>query len=565
MTFHFAYPNVLPRSNIYIGCGRYAVFPPEKEPDIAYQEVLEAPMTPNRNLLARALQLLAVERYHSRNRLFHIQDQTEHIYQGDSLDLAWLLAQIHCSRNLCCPVNGDIWCTGILDLDKDGVHLLGVNHDAFCLKLEAFLDPANPDTLFIVPLANINSQTVAICEKRGAAIRQLDSCSRRLCKSNQKQVLAVPANGMIRLLEFLFIKKKITRTVAGGILLLTAIFLGCWFASPYLPTFFPETAVEKEHAEKNDTTGEEIITETLQPEAEQQTVVSEQQNRADIQKKEAPAQQSAKSSQQKTTPQQQQQQIPTTAQQQQPIPQNNTAPQKTSAQQIVAAIKRGDFQLLTAFLQADGHNENISQKERLLQQQIASPTTVKAQLRYQLANGKKGETIFTGEGVLPLFLTRMDYYRLVITIDSSAEKLWLYALQVDSLGKLSMLFPNAALGSTNPISKTERRVLIPESSAHWLVLDNLPENEKKQISENIYLLLSPWPAEDIEKLLPSLTEEPQNAAGLAILQQLKKREKIKIPALYYHYWSFSHVRPEQPFNGDKPVEQNQTAAHHNKE
>ncbi len=528
MTFHFAYPNVLPRSNIYIGCGRYAVFPPEKEPEnSAYKEVLEAPMTPNRNLLARAVQLLAVERYHSRNRLFHIQDQTEHIYQGDSLDLAWLLAQIHCSRELCCPVTGDIWCTGILDLDKDGVHLLAVNHDAFCLKLEAFLDPANPDTLFIVPLANINSQTVALCEKRGAAVQQLDSCSRRLHRSRQKQVLAVPANGMARLLEFLFIRKNITRTVAGGILLLTAIFLGCWFARPYLPAFFPETVVEKERAEKDDTTDEESITEPRQPKTGQQT---------------------AGPSQQQTTPHQ----VPAaTQQQQQPIPQGNTAPQKISAQQIVAAVKRGDFQPLTAFLQAGGHNDNISQKERLLQQQSASPTAVKAELRYQLANGKKGETTFTGEGVLPLFLTRMDYYRLVITIDSPAEKLWLYALQVDSLGKSSILFPNAALGSTNPISKTERRVLIPESSAHWLVLDKLPEEEKKQIRENIYLLLSPWPAEDIEKLLPMLTEEPQNAAGLTILQQLRKREKIKIPALYYLQWSFFHGRAEQTFNEDK--------------
>ncbi len=495
MTFHFAYPNVLPRSNIYIGCGRYAVFPPEKEPDKAYREVLEAPMTPNRNLLARAIQLLAAERYHSRNRLFHIQDQTEHIYQGDSLDLAWLLAQIHCSRDLCRTVNGDIWCTGILDLDKDGVHLLGVNHDGFCLKLEAFLDRANTDMLFIVPLANINSRIVTLCEEAGVAIQQLDTCSRRLFTAKRKQVLAVPANGMTKLLELLFIKSNIARTATGGILLLVAISLGCWFARPYLLPFLPEKKAEKRVTEKSAAV-KETDTDTLQQKASLPQQATEQQ-------------------------------------------------QKKTTQQIVAAIKQGDFEPLATFLLTDGHDKSPAPEDLLLRQQITCPVAVETRLRYQFADGRKGDTTFA-KGAAPPPLTSMDYYRLILTINSPAEELWLYVLQVDSLGKSSMLFPSAALGSINPIPVAKRTVQIPENSEQWLVLDELPENEEKQIKENIYLLLSPWPAEDLEKLLSSVAKDSGSTARSAILRQLKKREDIKIPALYYHHWSFSHNRPVQP-------------------
>lgn len=75
MSFHFAYPNVLPRQGLFIGCGRYTVLTPEDSPSLAYSEIFDAPNTPNKNSLKRAVQLLASESYGSPNSLFHRQDQ----------------------------------------------------------------------------------------------------------------------------------------------------------------------------------------------------------------------------------------------------------------------------------------------------------------------------------------------------------------------------------------------------------------------------------------------------------------------------------------------------------
>ncbi len=474
MTFHFSYPNVLPRSGVYIGCGRYAVFPPDREPAQIYEEVLDAPMTPNRNLLLRAVQLLVAERFQSQNRLFHIQDQGEYTYQGDSLDLAWLLAQIHCVRKLRYPLDKDIWCTGVLDLDRSNLHLLGVNHDAFCLKLKAFLDSANRDLLFIVPLANMNSRTMAMCERAGVTVRQLGVSPKRLLESKQKQLVAVPADGMLELVDLLFVKQRRAAVrILAGAASLSAVLIAGWFTWPYI---LPSTVVDNV---------ENAAEERVAPVAEPQEAV-------------------------------------------------------LSPQQVIAAFEEGDFQLLKKFLPVDSTSEGVSEKDRNFRQQLQRSINVTAQIHYQLASGENGTAVLADDVVSPV-LTNRDYYRLFFSVESVVEKLWLYVLQVDSKGKTTVLFPNTALDYVNPVKSKQWPVRVPDGDGYWLVLDSLAQSNIEQIDENIYIFLSPWPANDLERLFTSLAIDPTNVkAEAAVLKQLKKREGLNIPAFYFHCWTFSH-------------------------
>ena len=85
---HFAYPNVIPKKGLFIGCGRYGVlhetFPLKPE----YIEVSETPNTPNRRHLEYALQLLAPASYDSNRIVVEKKDQPSHQYQGNSLDFS---------------------------------------------------------------------------------------------------------------------------------------------------------------------------------------------------------------------------------------------------------------------------------------------------------------------------------------------------------------------------------------------------------------------------------------------------------------------------------------------
>ncbi len=477
MTFHFAYPNVLPRSGVYVGCGRYTVFSKGETPLAGYDEVLDAPMTPNRNLLVRAVQLLGAEGYQAGNRLFHIQDQTEYIYQGDSLDLAWLLAQVYCSRKNYCCAESDIWCTGILGLDNDGVHLLGVNHDGFCLKLKAFLNSANRDKLFIVPLVNMNSQTLALCEEAGVEVCQLGKCSKGVLKSKQKQVLAIPANGMTKLLELLFGGKVTKRAVLGGLLFFAVISVVLWLAYPFLVTLSVDEEIEGRQQKEN-SIGSEVL----------------------------------------------------------PI---------FSPEEIIVAVRKGNFLPLQDFLNHRVLDKDLPEKKLQFQQQIKSPLVVDVVMHYQLANGNVESVVLKDNASLPL-LTSQDYYRFSINVKTSLEKLWVYIVQIDSQGKTTVLFPNAALGYENPLSIREWPLQIPKERNHWLVLDKLPQDKNEQMEENLYVLLSPWLAGDLEKLFSSTTwEQGKGVTEDDFLQHFKKRENVNIPSIYAYRWSFPHGKAEQ--------------------
>lgn len=492
MTFHFAYPNVLPRQEIFIGCGRYTVFAPDIIPSTKYTEVQGAPNTPNRNSLKRAVQLLASDSYDSVKALFHTQDQQNQKYQGDSLDLAWFLAHILRTRNLRHQAETDTWCTGVLHVDGSGPHLLDVDPDGFFLKLQAFLDPTNNDLLFIAPLANLEPRVRQMCRDTGTLIIRLeDNDSSNLKSMTGKTILAVASDELPSLLELLFIPpasgKSGKRKIKTYLLLLLLLGIAGFAVKPFITSGLQDRNPISVPASspQNTVIVPEPITPPSQPVAD-------------------------------------------------PAP---PAPQYRAAD-IIAEIRQGDFTsaqpLLTANLAKDDHD--LQQ----LRQQITHVLPVQGELQYQLSEGKKGSVPF-GADTMPPVLNHRDYYRCLIRTNNPPDTFYIYLFQVDSSGSLTTLFPSPQLGTQNPVRPWQWPLTIPDKDDKWIYLDQLSDSSRQQSLETLYLLASPWPADDIETLILQLPDNTENEAFKTyLLSRISLRRQAELPAISITKWSFFH-------------------------
>lgn len=151
----FAYPNV-DGSYCFIGCGRYAVFSENEQPGNGYAIVRRPNTSDIEEIRETALQLAPTHET-LRRFIYEIKDRVEQPYQGASLDLAYLLALIHCSLPSNFPESSqDIWCTGRISHHENRPILKSVDQEMFDIKLKAFLTAENPDRVFIVPEANFD-------------------------------------------------------------------------------------------------------------------------------------------------------------------------------------------------------------------------------------------------------------------------------------------------------------------------------------------------------------------------------------------------------------------------
>lgn len=157
MSIHLAYPNVIPREGKFVGCGRYIAAALGAAPDDRY--ALVELNIPNITEVHVAALQLAPETVDSKLVIYERKDVAAQAYVGESKDLAYVLALISRSRTLRFPeeaLQGDVWCTGRIDIKGDQTPFLkAVDATGFVYKLEAFLAETTPDRLFVAPAANI--------------------------------------------------------------------------------------------------------------------------------------------------------------------------------------------------------------------------------------------------------------------------------------------------------------------------------------------------------------------------------------------------------------------------
>ena len=222
----FAYPNV--RASRFAGCGRYAVFF-EATPEPGYEEAI--PESSTISEVMDAILMLAPESSDAKRVVYETADDPDETYRGDSLDLAYLLAAIHCHRPLRSEIAGDIWCTGSLHLEGGCPILKQVIPQGFEVKLNAFLSDENPDPLFVIPETNLRHPGISQILDRNGDVRVFSLKAFRFPGDPRKKtILKVRRNELDVLTDTLFKtpanwRKRII-TAMAVIFVLTALFLG---------------------------------------------------------------------------------------------------------------------------------------------------------------------------------------------------------------------------------------------------------------------------------------------------------------------------------------------------
>ncbi len=220
---HFAYPNV--RSSKFIGCGRYTSC--AEKPGDSYEDA--EPDSQNIGEIREAELILAPGQSCSKH-VYETKDQLDKLYIGNSLDLAYLLSRISCSRKIRpYMTNSDIWCTGSLGLKDERPILKPVTHGDFDIKLKAFLLEDNTDTLFIVPEANL-LPVPDICADKEQNVRILSLKDFSPRNMSGKTILKVRRNELESLADAIFEpekRKQWLKNAAWAIIVFAVIFIPC--------------------------------------------------------------------------------------------------------------------------------------------------------------------------------------------------------------------------------------------------------------------------------------------------------------------------------------------------
>lgn len=203
---HFAYPNVA--QGTFLGCGRYGVWPAEQTPPPGYHVATITEVTNPQAVYAAAQWLApALRTMEDTALVYERRDRTEQAYRGDSLDLAYLLATIHCAwplrlGNESAP--GDIWCTGRITYLAGQAWLDAVAQPGFERKLEAFVGEQTQDRLFLVPAANLHQHHKHFCREHGVQVLPLDAFAAAAGSGQTKLVLTVAGDELPLLVTTFF-------------------------------------------------------------------------------------------------------------------------------------------------------------------------------------------------------------------------------------------------------------------------------------------------------------------------------------------------------------------------
>jgi len=144
-------------------------------------------------------------------------------------------------------------------------------------------------------------------------------------------------------------------------------------------------------------------------------------------------------------------------------------------------------------------------------------------------------------------LTHRDNYRVKVESRAETHPVWLYVFQKDEKENIDRLFPNPVWNAekTNPLSPDSFSLFIPPDKSGWMYLDELsPENLGHVPEETLFMIASPWKAQDIEDLYGELSKETDRAKRMELVDRfvlhLEKRKDAGIPSVVCQKISFKH-------------------------
>ena len=203
------------------------------------------------------------------------------------------------------------------------------------------------------------------------------------------------------------------------------------------------------------------------------------------------------------------------------------------------AIRQLPIANLVAF-----YNGNITKILELLHR----PLALQAQLTVKNPDELKREYPAVSDSFEKIKITPKDDYRLSVTLTQGSA--YLYIFQADRYyGRIQKFFPNPDFSTgSNPI-QSNLTYNIP--SDQWFYLEEHDNESTTETTKIIYVIGSPWKANDIELLYEKIydavngTDTPLKERKALIenfIARLSLRKESKIYAIYYREFLLSHSR-----------------------
>ena len=228
-----------------------------------------------------------------------------------------------------------------------------------------------------------------------------------------------------------------------------------------------------------------------------------------------------------------------------PPPEEAPAPEEpaVSEAEVRSLLKAGNFAVASQMVQ--DHAEAFPEIRRAM----ALPVNPVVRLQYK----KKGHQQASQPVSLDqpqlgdLRLSHEDNYRVLVDIPPGAPPVHLYVFQQDHFGKIERIFPDPVFGGAeNPLAGAVTLRLPPKES-DWFYLDELASGEADAIPETLYVIASPWEAEDLDELFGRLHQEMGREERSRILenfvQRLRVRDQAGLASVFFQEFTFDHVRP----------------------
>jgi len=179
---------------------------------------------------------------------------------------------------------------------------------------------------------------------------------------------------------------------------------------------------------------------------------------------------------------------------------------------------------------------------------LQRPLALQAQLTVKNPDGLKWEYPAESKGSEKIKIMPKDDYRLSVTLTQGSA--YLYIFQADRYyGRIQKFFPNPEFSEgSNPI-QSNFTYNIPSSD--WFYLEEHDSESITETTKVIYIIGSPWRANDIELLYEKIYDAV-NGTGTTLkerkalienfIARLSLRKESKINAVYYREFLLSHSR-----------------------
>ena len=212
-----------------------------------------------------------------------------------------------------------------------------------------------------------------------------------------------------------------------------------------------------------------------------------------------------------------------------------------SAQDIISLLANGEFLQVKRLLK----NSQEEPEFKKLALEMDTANSIKIAFQYQ-KEAQEPSPIYSIDSseLNTLSLTHRDNYRL--SIAASSNDLFLYIFQKDHFNIIKRLFPDPTWSEVDNPVQSGLIYQVPPGQKEWFYLDELSSSNDESITETLYIIASPWPARDIERLYGKIHEATSQRAREDLIkkfiQRLQLREQETVNALFYKEFSFNHGR-----------------------